>query len=161
MEKIWIKTYPAGIPAEISIDHVASLVSLFEDACAKYADQVAYISMDREMTYGELDRDSDALAAWQEGREAEGSPSPYQDRELQRAAKDYPFLASLPTRSRGASPLEGLAQAAEGVDALVVQDACISVLANMAGLLAEFIGDELTMHMLQEIWPNAAERGGE
>ena len=64
MEKIWIKTYPAGIPAEISIDHVASLVSLFEDACAKYADQVAYISMDREMTYGELDRLSRDFAGW-------------------------------------------------------------------------------------------------
>jgi hypothetical protein len=82
-------------------------------------------------------------------------------RAVRRAAKDYPFLASLQTRSRGVSPLDGLSQAADGVDTLVVQDACISVLANMAGLLAEFIGDELTMHMLQEIWPEAAERGGE
>ena len=64
MEKIWIKTYPAGVPAEISIDHVASLVTLFEEACAKYADQVAYISMDREMTYGELDRLSRDFAGW-------------------------------------------------------------------------------------------------
>ncbi|MGV0977043.1 MAG: long-chain-fatty-acid--CoA ligase [Azonexus sp.] len=64
MEKIWIKTYPPGVPAEISIDHVASLVTLFEDACRKYADQVAYISMDREMTYGELDRLSRDFAGW-------------------------------------------------------------------------------------------------
>ena len=64
MEKIWIKTYPPGIPAEIGIDHVASLVTLFEDACTKYADQVAYISMDREMTYGELDRLSRDFAGW-------------------------------------------------------------------------------------------------
>ena len=64
MEKIWIKTYPPGVPAEISIDHVASLVTLFEDACKKYADQVAYISMDREMTYGELDRLSRDFAGW-------------------------------------------------------------------------------------------------
>ena len=56
MERIWIKTYPAGIPADISIEHLESLVTLFEEACRKYADQVAYISMDREMTYGELDR---------------------------------------------------------------------------------------------------------
>jgi len=64
MDKIWIKTYPPGVPAEISIDHVASLVTLFEDACKKYADQVAYISMDREMTYGELDRLSRDFAGW-------------------------------------------------------------------------------------------------
>jgi N12 class adenine-specific DNA methylase len=41
--------------------------------------------------YGEL---RDALAAWQKGREAEGSPSPYHDRELQRAAKDFPELTT-------------------------------------------------------------------
>ncbi len=64
MEKIWIKTYPPGVPAEISIDHIASLVTVFEDACRKYADQVAYISMDREMTYGELDRLSRDFAGW-------------------------------------------------------------------------------------------------
>ena len=64
MEKIWIKTYPPGVPAEISIDHLDSLVSLFEEACRKYADQVAYISMDREMTYGELDRLSRDFAGW-------------------------------------------------------------------------------------------------
>jgi long-chain acyl-CoA synthetase len=64
MEKIWIKTYPPGVPAEISIDHLDSLVTVFEEACRKYADQVAYISMDREMTYGELDRLSRDFAGW-------------------------------------------------------------------------------------------------
>ncbi len=64
MEKIWIKTYPPGVPAEISIDHLDSLVSLFEESCRKYADQVAYISMGREMTYGELDRLSRDFAGW-------------------------------------------------------------------------------------------------
>lgn len=64
MEKIWIKSYPPGIPAEINIDHLDSLVTLFEEACKKYSDQVAYISMDREMTYGELDRLSRDFAGW-------------------------------------------------------------------------------------------------
>ena len=64
MEKIWIKSYPSGVPAEISIDHLDSLVTVFEEACRKYADQVAYISMDREMTYGELDRLSRDFAGW-------------------------------------------------------------------------------------------------
>ena len=52
MEKIWLKSYPPGVPAEISIDHLPSLVGLFEEACRKYADKMAYVSMGREMTYG-------------------------------------------------------------------------------------------------------------
>ena len=64
MEKIWIKTYPPGVPADISIDHVPSLVALFEDACRKYADKMAYVSMGHEMSYGELDRLTRDFAGW-------------------------------------------------------------------------------------------------
>ena len=64
MDKIWIKTYPTGVPAEISIDHVPSLVALFEDACRKYVDKTAYINMGREMTYGELDSLTRDFAGW-------------------------------------------------------------------------------------------------
>ncbi len=64
MDKNWIKSYPPGVPADISIDHVPSLVALFEDACRKYADKMAYVSMDREMTYGELDRLTRDFAGW-------------------------------------------------------------------------------------------------
>lgn len=64
MEKIWLKSYPQGIPPAISIGHVPSLVALFEQACATYADQVAYISLDKEMTYRELDEQSRAFAGW-------------------------------------------------------------------------------------------------
>ena len=31
MEKIWLQSYPQGVPAEIDIDHIPSLVALFED----------------------------------------------------------------------------------------------------------------------------------
>ncbi len=64
MEKIWLQSYPNGVPAEIDIDHIPSLVALFEDACAKYADQVAYVSMGKEMTYRQLDEESQAFAGW-------------------------------------------------------------------------------------------------
>ncbi len=64
MEKIWLKSYPPGVPADISIDHLPSLVVLFEEACRKYADKMAYVSMGREMTYGELDRLSRDFAGW-------------------------------------------------------------------------------------------------
>jgi long-chain acyl-CoA synthetase len=64
MEKIWLKSYPEGVPAEIDIEHVPSLVALFETACQRYADQVAYISMGRELTYRQLDVQSRAFAGW-------------------------------------------------------------------------------------------------
>jgi long-chain acyl-CoA synthetase len=64
MDKIWLKSYPQGVPPEISIDHVPSLVALFETACATFADKVAYISMDKTMTYRQLDAESQAFAGW-------------------------------------------------------------------------------------------------
>jgi long-chain acyl-CoA synthetase len=64
MEKIWLQSYPAGVPAEIDIEHIPSLVALFEQACSTYADKVAYISMGKEMTYRQLEADSMAFAGW-------------------------------------------------------------------------------------------------
>ena len=64
MDKIWLQSYPPGVPAVINIEHVASLVALFEESCRKYADKVAYISMGRELTYRELDTLSRDFAGW-------------------------------------------------------------------------------------------------
>ena len=64
MDKIWIKNYPPGVPEEISISHISSLVDLFEEACRKHADRVAYISMGKEMTYREVDNLSRDFAGW-------------------------------------------------------------------------------------------------
>ncbi|MBS1139044.1 MAG: long-chain-fatty-acid--CoA ligase [Proteobacteria bacterium] len=64
MEKIWLQSYPNGVPAEIDIDHIPSLVALFEKACTTFADKVAYISMGKEMTYRQLDEESKAFAGW-------------------------------------------------------------------------------------------------
>ena len=68
MEKIWLKSYPQGIPPEINIDHLPSLVALLDEACAAYADQVAFISMGKEMSYRELDEESRAFAGWLQSR---------------------------------------------------------------------------------------------
>ena len=68
MEKIWLQSYPNGVPAVIDIDHITSLVALFETACTQYADKVAYISMGKEMTYRQLDAESKAFAGWLQAR---------------------------------------------------------------------------------------------
>jgi long-chain acyl-CoA synthetase len=68
MEKIWLKSYPQEVPAEISIADTPSLVAMFDKACAKYGDKIAYISMGREISYRELDELSQAFAGWLQSR---------------------------------------------------------------------------------------------
>ena len=68
MNKPWLQSYPAGVPAEIHIGHIPSLVELFEQACRQYADQVAYISMGRGISYRELDAAATAFAGWLQSR---------------------------------------------------------------------------------------------
>ncbi len=64
IEKIWIRNYPAGVPAEINPAELASLQALLETSLVKYADRPAYTMMDRTLTYGELDRLSRQFAAY-------------------------------------------------------------------------------------------------
>jgi long-chain acyl-CoA synthetase len=64
MDKIWLKSYPPGVPAEVDYESAGTLVSLFEQSCAAYADKTAYISMGRHMSYRELERQSRAFAGW-------------------------------------------------------------------------------------------------
>lgn len=64
MDKIWLKNYPHGVPAEIDPNRYASVVQVFEESCAKFADKTAYISMGNRLTYARLDRLSRDFAAW-------------------------------------------------------------------------------------------------
>ncbi len=64
MNRHWIKTYDAGVPEEIDPDAYPSIVALFEEAAEKYADLVAFECFGKSMTYGEVDRQSRAVAAW-------------------------------------------------------------------------------------------------
>ncbi|MEB0134362.1 long-chain fatty acid--CoA ligase [Actimicrobium sp. CCC2.4] len=64
MDKIWLKSYPQGVPAEIDYTQYRSLVHLLEEAFQKYADRNAYVCMDKFLTYAELDAMSKKLGAW-------------------------------------------------------------------------------------------------
>src|SRR6202012_1053683 len=68
MERIWLKQYPAGVPADIDASQYASLVALFEESFAKYADRKAFICMDKSISYRDLDEMSLALAAYLQSR---------------------------------------------------------------------------------------------
>jgi long-chain acyl-CoA synthetase len=64
MDRIWLKSYPAGVPAEIDSGQYPSLVALFEESFVKYRNDNAYACMDKKLTYGQLDAMSRALGAW-------------------------------------------------------------------------------------------------
>ncbi|MFM0203033.1 long-chain-fatty-acid--CoA ligase [Paraburkholderia fungorum] len=64
MEKIWLKSYPPGVPAEIDATRFSSVADLLEQSFQKHAAECAFVCMGRELTYGELDAKSRHLAAW-------------------------------------------------------------------------------------------------
>ena len=68
MQKIWLKQYPAGVPAEIRTDAYPSLVALIDDSFRKYRDKPAYRFMGRAFSFGEIDDASRAMAAWLQGQ---------------------------------------------------------------------------------------------
>lgn len=64
MDKIWLSSYPPGVPAEVDFTQYESLVQLLEEAYRGYADRHAYVCMDRFMTYREVDALSSKLGAY-------------------------------------------------------------------------------------------------
>ncbi|MHB8667838.1 MAG: AMP-binding protein, partial [Burkholderiales bacterium] len=64
MERIWLKHYPAGVPAEIDAHKYQSIRDLFEESVVKFGDRPAYYCMGREITFAELERMSRAFGAW-------------------------------------------------------------------------------------------------
>ena len=64
MEKIWLSSYPEGVPAHIDPAQYGSLVELLEEAFRKFAARNAYVCMDRFLTYAQVDSYSRQLGAW-------------------------------------------------------------------------------------------------
>src|SRR3954465_217600 len=64
MEKIWLKSYPAGVPAEIQPSAYSSLNEMVAESLAKYAGGGALVQMGREVTYRQLDAYTRDFAAW-------------------------------------------------------------------------------------------------
>ena len=68
MDRFWLKSYPAGVPSDIDPSVYPSVVALLEESFAKYRDSKAYVCMGKGITFGDIDRLSQALAAWLQGR---------------------------------------------------------------------------------------------
>ena len=63
MDKIWLKSYPPGIPATIDTSSYTSISHLFEQATSQFAAKPAFVNMGATITYAQLDAASRALAA--------------------------------------------------------------------------------------------------
>ncbi len=68
MERLWLRHYPPGIPAEIDATRYASLVAMFEESFKTYAAREACVCMGATLTYARLDASSRAFAAWLQNR---------------------------------------------------------------------------------------------
>lgn len=64
MERIWHKSYPYGVPADIETDGKTTLVSIVQESCRRFPDKTAYISMGKSISYAELDDLTRRFAAW-------------------------------------------------------------------------------------------------
>ena len=66
-DRIWLKSYPPGVPADIDVEQYDSLVALMEESFGKYAGRVAYSFMGKDISYAQTDKLSQAFAAYLQG----------------------------------------------------------------------------------------------
>ena len=66
-ERIWLKHYPAGVPAEIDWKVYRSCVDLFDQAIERYRTSDAFVCMDKRLSFDQLDIMATRLAAWLQG----------------------------------------------------------------------------------------------
>ena len=66
-DRVWISSYPEGVPADMDGSAYTSLVGLMEESFTKYADRTAYSFMGKDVTYAQTDKNSLALAAYLQG----------------------------------------------------------------------------------------------
>ncbi|TDN67688.1 long-chain fatty acid--CoA ligase [Paraburkholderia sp. BL10I2N1] len=64
MEKIWLKSYPPGVPAEIDPTRYASVTALLEESFREHRAKPAFACMGKQIAYGELDALSRKLGGW-------------------------------------------------------------------------------------------------
>jgi long-chain acyl-CoA synthetase len=67
-DRLWLKSYPDGVPADINPDRYHSLAEVFRESVEKYRNRSAYVSVGTEMTYGECERQAKHVAAWLQSR---------------------------------------------------------------------------------------------
>ena len=64
MDRIWLRSYPEGVDAEVRYDEYRSVGDLFDKCVAQFRERPAYSCMGKSISYGELDKLSRDFGAW-------------------------------------------------------------------------------------------------
>ena len=64
MEKVWLKQYPTGIPAEANLGEFSSLKHVLEESVRRFGPLTAYSNMGGRLTYQQLDEASRHFGAY-------------------------------------------------------------------------------------------------
>ncbi|HEV2629648.1 MAG TPA: long-chain-fatty-acid--CoA ligase [Pseudolabrys sp.] len=68
MDRIWLRHYPPGVPADIDASRYTSLVAMFEENFARFAAREACVCMGRALTYAAIDEAARGFAAFLQAR---------------------------------------------------------------------------------------------
>ena len=71
MERIWLKSYPAGVEHDVNPEQYRSLTHMLEESFQKNASSPFSVCMESWMSYGQLDQLSAALGSWLQGKALE------------------------------------------------------------------------------------------
>jgi long-chain acyl-CoA synthetase len=63
-DRIWLKSYPPGVPSDIDVSRYASMVDMMEESFRKFADRPAYSFMGKEQSYRQVDELSQTFGVY-------------------------------------------------------------------------------------------------
>ncbi|MBC7656951.1 MAG: AMP-binding protein [Frankiaceae bacterium] len=64
IERPWLASYPAYVPAQINVDEFPSIVSVLSQACDRFRDNPAFTNLGKTLTYEDVDRLSLRFASY-------------------------------------------------------------------------------------------------
>lgn len=64
MKKTWLKSYPAGVPAEVNVEEFDCIGDVLARSVSRWPERVAYVNMGASITYRELDQFSASFGAY-------------------------------------------------------------------------------------------------
>jgi len=56
MKRIWLDSYPEGVPHDIDTSDYSSVLDIFKQSCEIYSDRNAYTSLNHSISYAEVER---------------------------------------------------------------------------------------------------------
>ncbi|MFT5658069.1 MAG: long-chain acyl-CoA synthetase [Gammaproteobacteria bacterium] len=64
MDKVWLKSYPDGMPETVDIDAYQSVVEVFEQATKQFSNKPAFTNMGTTLSYADMERLTAHLASY-------------------------------------------------------------------------------------------------